>query len=390
MAKKGSGVLKLDLFDYIERVGNKRFDQLDFNIIDALVFSIMSYFRFDFMAEKNNELMTITEARNILLMYPELIAKDGVNEYRNAMLALISKQIRYKDLTLFHYKRVFSEELEEQFSALCIRLNSDTIYVSYSGTDSTLTGRKEDFNMSYQKNIPSQLTGVKYINELKNIVKKTKHIYVGGHSKGGNLALYSAAHAYPKINQKIEKVFNFDGPGFSKLSMTPEIEEIYKKTISIVPNMSVIGIIFNDIKELFVIESYAKGLIQHDCFTWKIKDNNFVYATYLSANSRCMNKAVNDYVENLSEEERKDFLDITWELVESCEAKDSDDLRKNAVKSMLKMVNKYMKLPKDKKEFFKKTLFYLIKSFQSQTKNFKDEVNYIRYGNVKKFEHFKI
>ena len=122
-------------------------------------------------------------------MYPDLMYEADIKSLRNDFLTHLIKYPRYKNLEISNFVHKISIKSEQQFCALSIKLNQDTVFISYGGTDASLIGFKEDFNMSFLKVIPSQTSAKEY---LKNpYFKKFKNIYIGGHSKGGNLSLYA-------------------------------------------------------------------------------------------------------------------------------------------------------------------------------------------------------
>ena len=377
------------LFDYLERVGKYNFDEVNFSIIDSLILTNLSYYHFNFMKDKLNETLTIEEASHIYFMYSELTKLADPNTRRNHFLEVLATTKRFRNLKIFNYQNEISTKKEKQFSAISIKLNKDTVYISFRGTDLTLVGWKEDFNMCYLNKIPSQTSAKNYIENP--IYNKYKNIYIGGHSKGGNLAMYSALNTNSKIQNKIKNVFNFDGPGFPKLEINEENEGIYKKIIMIVPSMSIIGMIFNDINGIYVIESSARGLEQHDLFSWVITDENkFNYGTYLSNKSKGLNKAFNTYMTKLPLKERKEFINICYFLIENNNAKDLLEFRNNLMKSYFEILKNYNKLDSKEKDLLKKHIRYLIKIIKNDLESFEDKENSVYIKNVSKFDYFPI
>ena len=52
---------------------------------------------------------------------------------------------------------------EKQFAAITVHISDEEMYISYIGTDSTLYGWKEDFNMAFMDDVPCQLAGREYL-----------------------------------------------------------------------------------------------------------------------------------------------------------------------------------------------------------------------------------
>lgn len=376
------------LFSYLERVGNYGFNELNFNIIDSLIFANLSYYHFDFMLDKENYELTIKEAAHIYFLYPELVKKADIETARNRFLKVLVRTKRFKDLKIFNFEHEISKKSEKQFCALSVKISQNTIYVSFSGTDLSLIGWKEDFNLSYLDTIPSQISAKNYVNKLK--LKGIKNLYLGGHSKGGNLALYASYFSYKRVKNKIVNVFNFDGPGLN-IKVNDEITK--NKIITIVPSMSIFGMVFNNPLDTYIISSSTKGLLEHDLFSWIIdKNNHFIFATYLSSTSKTLNIAISKYVKDLPKEERKEFINLCYLLIKGTKAKDIIEFRSNLVKTLIGLIKTYNKLNEIEKNTIKKCLRLIIKLVMEESKNFKEEKESREVINIKgesRFDYFK-
>ena len=376
------------LFSYLERVGNYGFNELNFNIIDSLILANLSYYHFDFMLDKENYELTIKEATHIYFLYPELVKKADIETARNRFLKVLVRTKRFKDLKIFNFEHEISKKSEKQFCALSVKISQNTIYVSFSGTDLSIIGWKEDFNLSYLDTIPSQISAKNYVNKLK--LKGIKNLYLGGHSKGGNLALYASYFSYKRVKNKIVNVFNFDGPGLN-IKVNDEITK--NKIITIVPSMSIFGMVFNNPLDTYIISSSTKGLLEHDLFSWIIdKNNHFIFATYLSSTSKTLNIAISKYVKDLPKEERKEFINLCYLLIKGTKAKDIIEFRSNLVKTLIGLIKTYNKLNEIEKTTIKKCLRLIIKLVREESKNFKEEKESREVINIKgesRFDYFK-
>ena len=363
------------LLEYLDRVGNKSFSEYSFNIIDALILSILSYIRFDFMKEKENEILNLKNALEIYFLHPELVKLDEHNLKRRSLLKELINCSRFNNLTLFNYENDLDESLEQQFGAISIILNYESVFLSFRGTDITLTGIKEDMNMSYSDLIPSQIMAKNYISN--KLYKKYKNIYIGGHSKGGNLAIYSALCAKKKIKDKIKYIFNFDGPGFNEeISKNYENEIIFNKVVTLVPEMSLVGMILNKPENTIVVDSDAFGIDQHNPFSWKIDENNhFILATFISKTSKVFNNSVKDYFLRLSQKDREKFVSILWELLSATKIKTIVELKENMGSSLLNILIAYKRFDDEEKELLKKNFALISKILVSQIRHFNDDKN---------------
>ena len=220
------------------------------------------------------------------------------------------------------------------------------IYISYRGTDNTFIGWKEDFYLSYTTGTNGQKAAVAYINQL--FENETLPIHVGGHSKGGNLAIYAACHCMDSIRSHITKVWSNDGPGFQgEMLQSPAYQSIQEKITLIIPDSSIIGILMNNV-EPKIIKSTVNNVQQHDALTWIVKRNHFEKAESLSANSVFLNKAVDKFLENLSDEEAKIAIDAIFAILESTDAESFAKLKEGGFDSLKDIITALQKLPPEK------------------------------------------
>ena len=201
----------MNLYSYIDKYGCYTFDEVSFNEVDNAVFSALSYINFDGIVSPNRfSPVTISMAAD--MYFQKYTGKEkNILSIREAvkMLRYMKNTRRYRDLRLYNY--IYEESADEQFSALTIEINNKLVFVSYEGTDHLVSGWKEDFMMSYMFPVSSQRRAIDYIN--KHFFFRRKNIILGGHSKGGNLAMVAAMDANFLVKDKIIKVYNNDGPG---------------------------------------------------------------------------------------------------------------------------------------------------------------------------------
>ena len=320
---------------------------------------------------KANKTLTLKEASDIFFLHEELVSYTANKPYKNTLLKYLAKTNRFKDLILFNYRHDLNPIIDRQFGAISILLDKKTVFISFRGTDLTLVGVKEDLNMSFQKIISSQISAENYFNLKK--YRSFKSIYLGGHSKGGNLAIYSYINAPITLKKKTKLVFNFDGPGVFDI----ENESDLNKIVTIVPEMSIIGMILNKRENAIVIDSDAFGIEQHNPFTWTIKNKRFVLSTYISRTSQIFNESVKQYFLGLDKKSREDFITILWELVSSTNAKTIPELKKDIPKQLLKVYDSYKLLDDNEKTLFKRHVLYIVKLFIHSIRyfeNYKEEV----------------
>ncbi len=332
----------MNVFDYLKWRGDIPFDEL--NEIDVLIFNRLSYFSLE-------KIMTPTESLTIEEAYQRGI-QLSYNKNDQLLFEQISKNNRYKNMVISKVLNIYDKAKEEQFLALCIDVSKSCLYVSFRGTNGTLIGWKEDFNMAFMNPIPAQEDALKYVNDLKTF----KKIYLGGHSKGGNLAIYAGINANKNIKYKIKKIFNYDGPGFMNLSNKYYIMK--DKIITYIPGDSVIGRLMNTDNETIVIKSNAKGIIQHDLYSWQLERKTFIRDT-LSKNSDTIKKIMAEWADKMAQNERKTFVNDIYEMIKSTGVERIKDLK---ISDLKKMVLSYKKMDDESKKVLFTIMGYLVSS----------------------------
>ena len=206
-----------NIMDYLDWRGDITFEQSPFNEVDNVILAQLAYVNFRDIIPSPEEKRSITlkEASQMFFdMYTENELKQDKSFISEApfLMKKAAASKRFGNLILSNYVDTVDETLEKQFGAFHIRISPKHTYVVFRGTDDTLVGWKDDFNMSFIMPVPSQEAAVEYINSTCQYIRG--RLYIGGHSKGGNLAIYSAVKCSERVRKKIDCVYNNDGPGF--------------------------------------------------------------------------------------------------------------------------------------------------------------------------------
>lgn len=256
-----------NIYDYLDKYGNKTFEELEYTEVDNVVFTQISYLNLYGIVSNNEDKIRLEDAINIFFkMKRTCFIKKVVS-----LLKTIKDMPRYKDLLLSNY--IYKLTDNEQFGALTIDINKDLRCVVFEGTDDTMIGWREDFAMAYKDYIPSSKDATLYLNKVS---KKSKNIIVTGHSKGGYLSLVAAINANFLTKLKIKKIYSLDGPGINKdLIESNKFKNIKNRYIKIIPKCSIIGKLFYDIDNPIVCDTRVVGLTAHSVFKWIIEDNKF-------------------------------------------------------------------------------------------------------------------
>ncbi|MDO5017754.1 MAG: DUF2974 domain-containing protein [Lagierella massiliensis] len=299
-----------NIYDYLNFRGDLSFIKDEFNPVDAVLFSRLSYLPFQLIMNYYSKL-TLKEVQ---LTLPEQkdFEKSLILPEDKKLLEEISKHKRFKDIEVRYFVNDISLKQEKQFSAVTFILPNNTAIITYRGTDKNIVGWKEDFNLSYLDHIPSHVSSINYLNEVS---KHFENIILNGHSKGGNLSLYSLTHCDTKIYKKILKAFNFDGPGLLENTITDEIKSrADEKMTNYLPQGSIVGILLKQAGRVKVVSSIEKDFKQHYIYSWNVIGNDFLYLPHRTPESLFAESTLNQWVLKLSIENRQIFFDTIYEL----------------------------------------------------------------------------
>lgn len=327
-----------NIFEYLDWRGDISFEADPFNAVDNLVLSWMAYVHMDDIMPCGicNVSVSVKDAIEKFFQIYDL--EEKLQEYSlTKTSALLFHKLadcpRFSNMRIVNYVNNISEELQKQFSAMTIEVDKDTLYIAYRGTDDTIVGWREDFNMSFLPDIPSQMDAAKYLQDtLRN---RSEKVILGGHSKGGNLAVYAAMKSPKEIKDRIIIAYNNDGPGFlNNILQSEEYQEILPKVRTIVPESSVIGMLLGHEEEYEIVRSSQRGIMQHDAGSWEVRRNDFVYLDSLSNASKFLNASLKKWVAGLDEEQRKKFVDSLFQMLEASGAKTTGELYALGLKNL--------------------------------------------------------
>ena len=304
-----------NMFDYLTWRGDLSLSQSPFQDVDSLILSTMSYIFFDgIVAEKLEERITIGEMAEQFLSRPQTEWKLRIPEDERLLRALKGSD-RFNNMELCGYVNKLDFQTEKQFAALTILLGDGTVLVAYRGTDYSLVGWKENFNMCFMDDVPAQLDAVAYLIRVAEAFPHMK-LRVCGHSKGGNLAVYGAAMCPKEVQERICVVYNHDGPGFRETMLVREgYQNILPRMKTFLPQFSVVGMLLEQKGERIVIRSNEKGIMQHEPYSWEMIGADFVKEKGLTEKSYFLDSTVTRWMDGLTEEQRESFIDTIYEAV---------------------------------------------------------------------------
>lgn len=340
------------ILDYIDWRGDILFSERSFNEVDNLIFSELAYVNMDGLMADRNEIITIGE------LYRRYVkAENKSNIPLNDPFPLFKKAAvcdRFKSIRLTRYVDIIDAEKQLQCSAVTFILEDKSLYIAFRGTDGTITGWREDCNFSFLSETAGQKAAVQYVNETAEALEGS--IRIGGHSKGGNFAVYSSAFCNEEIRKnRITEVYSNDGPGFnSVIAGSEQYREILPKVKKIMPESSLVGILLSSAEEKKVVKSTAKGIYQHHPCSWCVTGVSFVEADGLSTESMLMSETLQKWLGGLSDDERKTFVASVFDTIEASGAATLAELNKNRLVSynaILKAAAQFS--PERRNEIFK-------------------------------------
>ena len=247
----------------------------------------------------------------------------------------IAANPRFSDIEMGAFLEQFDDGEQTQFAAVTYRLPSGTLVVAFRGTDDSLVGWKEDFNLSYMPVIPSQKTATAYVSGVLSALPSEMPIYVGGHSKGGNLAEFAALTIDEGGYARIKRVFNHDGPSFLE-APSPRIDEpeFQAKLDKTVPESSVFGMILESRDDFRIVQSNAMGFFQHVPFTWIVDGCDFSTQRTLNNSAKMFDITLDRWLRSCSQHEREVFIDTMYDLITSSDAKSWADFQSSFMSNM--------------------------------------------------------
>ncbi|MBQ6165045.1 MAG: DUF2974 domain-containing protein [Clostridia bacterium] len=334
-----------------------------FNEADNLVLSMLAYSDLGGIVSRFGAPTPLPEVRSAFfeLHSREEIEKSTVITAKAPFLMdEMCTGARFEGMRIGYYLDEIDRENNAQIAAMTFFLPDDTVYVAFRGTDNTLIGWKEDFDLSYASGTPGQLRAAEYLNEIGATVPG--RLRIGGHSKGGNFAILASAFCASTVREKIDVVYTNDGPGFmEEITDSPEYRRILPRIVSIIPDTSVIGLLFANDCPHKVVKSSANGLYQHDGFSWEILRNRFVPAE-LTELGRFIDKSLDGWLDTLDAEDRKSFTDTVFELFRSTGMETLSAMSGQKLKSLEAILTTMRDLPKDKQRELRRLALQLLQS----------------------------
>jgi hypothetical protein len=328
-----------NMFDYLSWRGDLTFQQSPFNPVDNIILSQFSYLDLTGIVggpdEKKGKGITLGEAA---AAFAEKLQRDPSFEKTMILkdapdfMAAVGASKRFACCRLKGYFSHHDLSEEKQFAAISIVLDRKTSFIAFRGTDNSLVGWKEDFNMSFSDEVPAQREAVIYLEKMAG--RFWGKLLLGGHSKGGNLAVYAASYCRRRIRRRIIVIYSNDSPGFQHRVIESEgFKEIRDRIRAFVPQSSLVGMLFERGGGYAVVKSSESGLMQHDLYSWEVTHNDMIRLDQLTNRGQFIDKTLHEWINSVSPDQRQRFIDAVYSILCATQAKSLPELTADWFKS---------------------------------------------------------
>ncbi len=349
-----------NMYDYLEWRGDLSFRTAGFNEVDNLLLAQLAYVDFgDIVPGKDSDAdVTLKDASESFWSVhneDDILARVSMTKYAPFLMRRMAETKRFRNVKLSHYVNDISNEEQSQFSVVCAALPDQSIYVAFSGTDNTIIGWRENFNMGYLSETPGQIKAVEYLNRVAEMT--TNKLRLGGHSKGGNLSVYAAVKCKQEIQERIIAVYSNDGPGFKREMIESEAyQRMLPKIKTILPESSIVGMLLEHEENYEVVRSSESGIQQHDAMSWEVSGTSFVYVEHIAEQSVLWDETMKAWLAKLSEEERKEIVATIFNVIDEADIRTIDDFYRSKWKVVQDLMKAKSKLPEETMQIFSKAL----------------------------------
>lgn len=368
-----------NIFDYLKWRGDISFETDPFNEVDNLVLAQLAYTDFDGCVPSIDEDRSVT-LQEVYDKYYMIHTREEI-EARSSFIAkapfLMDDMLgseRFGNIRFKGYVNDINASNDEQMSAIQFWLPDGSVYVAYRGTDDTFVGWKEDLNFSYMRETAGQRNALCYLNE--SFRDTDVKLRIGGHSKGGNFAIYASAFCSEEIKENIIEVWSNDGPGFlHEVTELKEFTAIQPKLKSIVPESSVIGMLMYSSGEKKVIKSDGKGILQHDANTWQLMRNRFITCDQRDSESVLTDKTIRSWLHGLDAEDRRTFINAVFEILEASGETTVSGFNKSIIRNLPSLIKAFGNLSDEQQKNMQKVILKLSKSYiEESTDSLKETI----------------
>ena len=369
-----------NILDYLSWRGDLTLAQSPFNEVDNLILAELSFVNFTGIVPGpgEGEGVPLHAAAEAFFRSHEggdmgmgVLVPDEIP----TLLRKMAECPRFREMKVNCFCDHLDVRKAEQFAAVTVELGDGSIYLSFRGTDDTIAGWKEDFLLGCQPEVPAQKKAVAYVKAVAAQYPRRK-LMLGGHSKGGNLAVYGGIFVPLAIQRRISAVWSNDGPGFyGAVLETPQHARLEGRVHSIVPKSSVVGMLLEHEESYTVVDSDQTGLWQHDGFSWQVLGTGFVTLREVSRQGRRNDLALKEWVRRLPVDQREKFVDGLFEVLTASGATTLTDLKEDGFRAAGAMVRAMKDMEKDTRDALFNAIATLFRSnIQAAVEEAREEV----------------
>lgn len=369
-----------NILDYLNWRGDLTLAQSPFNEVDNLILAELSFVNFTGIVPGpgEGEGVPLHAAAEAFFRSHEggdmgmgVLVPDEIP----TLLRKMAECPRFREMKVNCFCDHLDVRKAEQFAAVTVELGDGSIYLSFRGTDDTIAGWKEDFLLGCQPEVPAQKKAVAYVKAVAGQYPRRK-LMLGGHSKGGNLAVYGGVFVPLAIQRRISAVWSNDGPGFyGAVLETPQHARLEGRVHSIVPKSSVVGMLLEHEESYTVVDSDQVGLWQHDGFSWQVLGTGFVTLREVSRQGRRNDLALKEWVRRLPVDQREKFVDGLFEVLTASGATTLTDLKEDGFRAAGAMVRAMKDMEKDTRDALFNAIATLFRSnIQAAVEEAREEV----------------
>ena len=351
-----------NMLDYA-RSQLERFDERGFCTVDSLILSWVAYTRLpagdpDLAPARGWEgvrLADLHRAEHFDAYYAGMLSEEA----GLALLAAVAASPRFRDVRVMGYVDATDPRAEKQFAAMTLRLAEDLSYVAFRGTDASLVGWKEDFNLAYRCPVPSQTEAARYLGDVAAQVNSEP--LLDGHPQGGTLAVYAAATAPGDVGDRVRRIFSHDGPGFlAEFLATEDYRRVGPRVDKTIPQSSVVGMLLEQQESYRVVRSSRAMIWQHDPFSWVVEDCDLVSLDGLAPDARYLNRTISAWLSGLTAEQRGRFIDTLYSVIDLGDVSTTHELRADWRRSIHVRARAFAGLDAETRSFVTQTLTALV------------------------------
>ena len=311
-----------NIIDYLAWRGDLPLDQAPLCEVDGLILSYLAYMPYEELVSETAAQPRARLGETMLALIErhraegiQLASTVGDSDRDDCdLLAALAASPRFAPLEMCAYVNRYDEAGQEQFSAVTFLLPDGTAFLAFRGTDSTVVGWKENFNMAYEDEVPAQRDAVLYTQEISRALGRP--MVLGGHSKGGNLAVYAGMFAQDDVRARILGAYNFDGPGFNEqVAASPEFSSMMGRVHTYVTQSSLIGILMWHREPFTIIQSDSVSLFQHVVYTWQLMGGSFIKVEERTGSSRFADETLKAWLAELPPAQRESFVNGVYSVI---------------------------------------------------------------------------